>query len=193
MDNDNWVMEFRWHGRGGQGVITAGKLLAEAAMEEGKYFQALPDYGAERMGAPIKAYTRISPQPLVLHCQVTYPDVVVVADSTLLGVVDVTEGLKEDGALVVNTKLSPDAIRKRLGYTRGRVYTIDATGIALDTIGRNIPNSPMLGALIKATKIVDKDSMAHKMESKFAAIFRPAVVAGNLKALERALEETQVG
>lgn len=193
MDNDNWVIEFRWHGRGGQGVVTAGKLLAEAAMEEGKYFQALPDYGAERMGAPIKAYTRISPQPIVLHCQVTDPDIVVVADSTLLGVVNVTEGLKEDGALIVNTKLSPKAIRERIGYHTGRVYTVDATGIALDSIGRNIPNSPMLGAILRASHIVNTESMLHKMESKFKPLFKPAVVAGNLKALERALEETQVG
>lgn len=193
MENDDWVLEIRWHGRGGQGVITAGKLIGEAAMGEGKYFQALPDYGAERMGAPIRAYTRISPKRIQVHCQVTNPDVVMVADSTLLGVVDVTEGLKDDGILVVNTNLSPEAVRKRLGHYRGQVYTVDATGIALDTIGRNIPNSPMLGALIKATNIVDRDAMAYKMESKFKALFRPPIVAANIQALKRALEETQVG
>ena len=125
------LIEIRWHARGGQGAVTASKLLAEAALEEGKYFQGMPDYGAERMGAPIRAFTRISSEPIVPYCQVTEPDVVVVLDPTLIDIVDLTEGLKKDGTLLVNTTASPDQVRSQLGF-KGKVFTVDATGIAME-------------------------------------------------------------
>jgi len=187
------TVEIRWHGRGGQGVITAGKMLAETALEEGKYFQALPDYGAERMGAPIRAFTRISTAPIVPHCQITEPDAVVVVDSTLIGVVDLTEGLKKDGVLVVNTPLSPAEVRSRLGYTKGKVFTVDASGIAMETMGRNIPNTPMLGALIRAVGLVAKDSLAHEIRHKLGETLKADIVEANIKALERAYSETKEG
>ncbi len=187
------LVEIRWHGRGGQGVVTASKLLAEAALEEGKDFQALPDYGAERMGAPIRAYTRISSRPIVLHCQVTEPDVVVVTDSSLLSVINVTEGLKDGGLLIVNTALTPAEVQKSLGYNKGRIYTVDATAIAMETMGRNIPNVPMLGALLKAIEVVKKESMVSEIRSKLSETMKSELVEANLSAFEKAYNETKAG
>lgn len=186
-------IEIRWHGRGGQGIITAAKLLAEAALEEGKYFQALPEYGAERMGAPIRAYTRISSQPIGLHCGITQPQVVVVLDTTLLSVVDVTEGLREGGALIINTPLSPGELRAKLVKDKRSIYTVDATRIAFDTLGRNIPNVPLLGALVKATGLVDKKSIIKEIRAKLGATLEPEIVEANVRAFERAYNETQEG
>lgn len=186
------TVEIRWHGRGGQGVITAAKILSEAAMIEGKYFQALPDYGAERTGAPIRAYTRISTEPIVPYCQVTQPDVVVVTDPTLLDVVNVTEGLKPEGVLVVNTSVSPGTLRSRLGYNGGKVCTVNATTIAVETIGRGMPNMPMLGALIKATDLVGKESLVEEIRQKLGATLNKEVVEWNIRAFERAYAEAQV-
>lgn len=187
------MIEIRWHGRGGQGVVTGSELLAETALEEGKYFQALPEFGAERSGAPIRAYTRISSSPINLHCSITEPDVVVVFDPTLLGVIDVTEGLKEEGALLANTSLSPKELRKRLGLHKGQVYTVDATRIALDSFGRNIPNTPMLGALLKARAVVTLDAVGKTVRNRLGSRVSPQVVEGNLKAIERAYAEVQEG
>ncbi len=182
--------EFRWHGRGGQGVVTASKLLAETALEEGRYFQGMPDYGAERMGAPVKAYTRISSQPIKPYCQVTEPDVVVVLDPTLLGIVDVTEGLKEDGVLILNTTMSSDAIRSQLNY-KGKLYIVDGTGIAMEAMGRNLPNTPMLGALTFATGVVAKESLIYKLRDKLGASMKREIVEANVSAFERAYRETK--
>lgn len=187
------LVEIRWHGRGGQGVVTAGELLAEAALEEGKYFQAFPEYGAERMGAPIRAFTRISDAPIRQHCQITHPDVVVVLDPSLIGVVKLADGLKEGGALVVNTSASPQETRSKLNLERGRVYTVDATRIALDTMGRNITNTPMVGALLKAAGAVSKETLRHEIQKKLGSKFKAEVVEANLKAFERAYEETREG
>jgi pyruvate ferredoxin oxidoreductase gamma subunit len=153
------LTEIRWHGRGGQGVVTAGKLLAETALGTGQYFQAFPDYGPERMGAPIKAYTRLSPEPIDLHCQIEDPDIVLVLDPTLLSTVPVTEGLKEDGVLLVNTPKSPIEIRAVTGFKTGKVFTIDASHIAIEEMGREITNTPMIGALAKATGLFDIDDL----------------------------------
>ena len=187
------ITEIRWHGRGGQGVVTAGELLAEAAMEEGKYFQAFPDYGPERMGAPIKSFTRISEAPLHIRCQIQEPDVVMVLDGTVMGVVDVTEGLKPEGVVLINTSESPRQVRQRLHLTGGQVVTIDATRIALDTIGRNIPNTPMLGALVRATGLVRMDSIIGLIEHRFGTKFPQSVVDANIEAVNRAFEEAQIG
>ena len=184
------LFEIRWHGRGGQGAVTASEILAEAALAEGKYFQAFPDYGPERMGAPIRAYTRISSSPIRQHCQITEPDAVVVLDPTLIGVVDFTEGLKDGGVLVVNTADSPAELRKKLGFERGKVFTIDATRIALDTIGRNIPNTPMTGALIKAlgggvSKEIVREEIGKRMETKG----NKEMARANIEAFDRAYNE----
>jgi pyruvate ferredoxin oxidoreductase gamma subunit len=156
-------------------------------MEEGKYFQGMPDYGAERMGAPIRAYTRISSAPIKSYCQVTEPDVVVVLDATLLDVVDVTEGLKQDGMLLVNSATFPDQVRSQTSY-KGKVYTIDATSIAIEALGRNLPNVPMLGALAKATGIVGKESLIRELRSKLGATMKQDVVQANVLAFERGYE-----
>ena len=186
------LVEIRWHARGGQGAVTASKLLAEAALVEGKHFQGLPDYGAERMGAPIRAFTRISSEPIIPYCQVTEPDVVVVLDYTLIGIVDLTEGLKEDGMLLVNTTTSPDEVRSQLGY-KGKVYTVDATGISMELMRRNFPNTPMLGALARVTGIVSKDSVAQQITARLGATMKKEVVAANVRAFEKAYDSVRGG
>ena len=185
------MKEIRWHGRGGQGAVTASELLAEAALHEGRYLQAFPDYGAERMGAPIRAYTRIGSSPIRQHCQVSEPDVVVVLDATLIGVVNPTEGLKDHGVLVANTTLSPADLRDRLGLHQGKVFTVDATRLALETIGRNIPNTPILGALVKAVGLVSKDSIIDVIRHHFGARMSSQAAEANVVAFERAYSEVR--
>jgi len=184
------TIEIRWEARGGQGAVTASKLLAEAALGDGKYFQGLPDYGAERMGAPIRSYTRISSEPILPYCQVTEPDVVVVLDNTLIGIVKLTEGLKEDGMILVNSTASPNELRSQLGY-KGKIYTLDATGISMGLLGRNLPNTPMLGALARVTGIVSKDSVAQQITSKLGATMKKEVVAANIRAFEKGYDSVQ--
>lgn len=184
--------EIRWHGRGGQGAVTASKLLAETALEEGKYFQGMPDYGAERMGAPVKSFTRISTAPIRTYCQVTEPDVVLVLDATLIGIVDILEGLKNDGVLLINSTAPPAEIRSKLGY-KGKMFTVDATGIAMEALGRNFPNTPMLGALAQATGIVDKESLVRQMRSSLGATLKQNVVEANVKAAEKAYASVKEG
>lgn len=189
------LTEIRWHGRAGQGIVTASELLAEAALKDNKYFQAFPEYGPERMGAPIKAYTRISDEPIELHCQILNPEVVVVVNPNLLGVVDVTEGLAEDGVLIINTPETPEQIRARLGIKNNKikVFTVDATRIALETIKRDIPATLMLGAIIRATGLVSLEKTLHLVQEKLGAKLRAEVVENNLKALRRAYEEVKEG
>jgi len=183
------LIEIRWHGRAGQGVVTAGELLAEAAMEEGKYFQAFPDYGPERMGAPIKSYTRISDEPIEVHHQILNPDVIVVVNPTLIGVIDLTEGLKEDGIAIINTSDSPAEARKKLGLKGGKVATLDATRIAMDTLGRDIPSTLMLGAVAKVTGLVSLDSIIRRTRERLGEKLRAEMVEANVTALKRAYEE----
>ena len=185
------LTEIRWHGRAGQGVVTAGELLAEAAMEEGKYFQAFPDYGPERMGAPIKSYTRISDEPIEVHHQILYPDVIVVVNPNLIGVVNLTEGLKEDGIAIINTPDSPAEVREKLGLKGGQVATLDATGIAMDTLKRDIPSTLMLGAVVKVTDLVSLDSVVRRAKELLGEKLRPEVVEANVVALKRAYEEVK--
>jgi pyruvate ferredoxin oxidoreductase gamma subunit len=187
------LTEIRWHGRGGQGAVTASEILAEAALEEGKYFQAFPDYGPERMGAPIRAYTRISTSPIRQHCQITAPDAVVVLDPTLIGIIDFTEGIKDNGVLVVNTTISPGALRKKLGLDSGRVFTVDATRIAMDTIGRNIPNTPIIGALIKAIGAVSKEHVREEIRKRMGSKAGKKMADANIEAFERAYDEVKEG
>lgn len=187
------LIEVRFHGRGGQGAKTAADLLATTALESGKHIQSFPEYGPERAGAPMRSYTRISDEPINLHCGVTNPDIVMVLDPTLLDSVPVTAGLPEDGVLLVNSSESPDKIRQKLNLKKGKVYTLDATKIALDTVGLPLPNVPMLGALIKATNIVDIDVLKSKLKAKFLKKIGEEKTKANLTGIDRAYQEAKSG
>jgi len=183
------MLEVRWHGRGGQGAKTAAMLFAETAIEEGKYGQGFPDYGPERMGAPMRGFTRVSNDPILVHSSIEEPQVVVVLDQTLLDSVNIVEGVPSDGILIVNTHLEPKQIREKLKLQDMKVYTLNATQIALDTIGKPIPNTVMLGALIKITGLFDINDMETNITKKFTKKFGEKVATGNVKAIRRAFEE----
>ena len=185
------LIEIRWHGRGGQGAVTASEILAEAALEEGKYFQAFPDYGPERMGAPVRAYTRVSSSPIRQHCQITHPDAVVVLDPTLIGVVDFLDGLRDGGIVVINTTESLPSLKKRLKFKSGKLFTIDATRIALDTIGRNIPNTPLIGAVLKVMGGLSKEAVLDGLKKKMGSKVSAKLVQANVEAFERAYNEVK--
>jgi pyruvate ferredoxin oxidoreductase gamma subunit len=187
------LTEIRWHGRGGQGVVTAGKLLAETAMGAGQYFQAFPDYGPERMGAPIRAYTRLSSAPITIHSQIDEPNVVLVLDPTLLGAVPVTSGLEEDGTLLVNTSMSPAEVREITGFKTGKVFTVDASHIAIEEMGREITNTPMIGAFARATGLFDIDDLVEQLRAWFGKKITAELVDANVRALRRAAEEVAEG
>ena len=187
------LIEIRWHGRGGQGAKTASLLLADAAFNTGKYIQGFPEYGPERMGAPITAYNRISNTPIRIHSNIYEPDYVVVVDDSLLEAVDVTAGLKPDGAIVINTTKGGDELKSLLnGYT-GDVYTIDARKISLETLGKYFPNTPMLAAIVKVSGVIEEKDFLADMEGSFKHKFakKPEVIEGNMKALEMALKEVK--
>ncbi|QUL97828.1 MAG: 2-oxoacid:acceptor oxidoreductase family protein [Candidatus Fermentithermobacillus carboniphilus] len=188
------LLEIRWHARGGQGAKTASTLLAESALSAGKFVQGFPEYGPERMGAPIRAFNRIGDEPITIHSNVEHPDVVMVLDPTLIGSVDVTEGLKDGGIVLVNTTLSPEEMKKRLGG-HVRVATVDASGISQATIGRDIPNTPMMGALLKVVDILPIEDFIERMRKDLTKKFhgRQAIVEGNINAIRRAYEEVKVG
>ena len=187
------LTEIRWHARAGQGAVTAAKLVAETALSSDQYMQAMPEYGPERMGAPIKAFTRISPEPIDIHCNIENPDVVIVLDDSLLDVVDVAEGIHDDGTIIVNTCTPPDAIKKALGLADSvTVACIDASGIALDTIKRDIPNTPMVGALAKVTGAVEVDSVKALLTKTFGKKFGQDIIDANMTSVDRAYEEVTV-
>ena len=183
-------IEIRWHGRGGQGAKTAALLLADVAFKTGQYVQGFPEYGPERMGAPITAYNRISEDKIRIHSNIYTPDYVVVVDETLLDSVDVTAGLKKDGAIVINTPKSRDEIKDKLKGYEGRVYTVDARKISVETLGKNFPNSPMLAAAVAVSDIMPRDKFIHEMRASYEHKFakKPEVIDGNMKALERAYD-----
>ena len=187
------LVEFRWHGRGGQGAKTACLLLADAAFAAGKYVQGFPEYGPERMGAPITAYNRISDTRCSVHCNIEEPDYVVVVDETLLESVDVTRGLQAEGAVIINTPKAPGEIRRKLRGWKGRVCTIDARKISEETLGKNFPNSPMLSAAVKVSGVLEEAQFMGDMEESFSHKFanKPQVVAGNMAALRRSWQEVQ--
>jgi len=159
----------------------------------GLYFQAFPDYGPERMGAPVRAFTRLSSEPINLHCQIEAPDVVLVLDPTLLGTINVAEGLKEDGMLVVNTTSTPAEVRQILGLEKGRVFTVDASHIAMEEIGRDITNTPMLGALVKATGMFKLADLVEQTQRRFTGRLRQELVEANVRAIQRAADEVHEG
>jgi 2-oxoacid:acceptor oxidoreductase gamma subunit (pyruvate/2-ketoisovalerate family) len=161
------LKEFRWHGRGGQGAWTASELLARAAIHEGKYIQSFPEFGPERMGAPVKAYTRISDDPIRLHCAVYNPNLAIVMDPTLLKTVHVAEGLGKNGTLIVNSPKTPKTIKEELKMIEGTVWTVPATDIAMRILGRLITNTAMLGVVARATGIVKMESVEKAVEDRF--------------------------
>ena len=187
------TVEIRWHGRGGQGAKTAALLLADVAFKTGKYVQGFPEYGPERMGAPITAYNRISGEPITIHSNIYSPDYVVVVDDGLLESIDVTQGLRKDGAVIVNTGRSREEIAAKLrrhGW-KGSVCTVDARKISLETLGRYYPNSPMLAAVVAVSGVVTPDEFLREMRDSFAHKFakKPEVIEGNMKALEMTFEK----
>lgn len=186
------ILEIRWHGRGGQGTVTAAKVLAEASMAEGKNVQAFPEYGPERMGAPLRAYNRISEKPMTIHCQVTNPAVVAVVDPTIIDTVDVTEGATDDAVFIINTSADPSALRKQLKLKKAqKVYCVDANAISIETIGRVMPNTPMLGAVCKATGVIKIKTLLQDIKASFGKKFSDKIIQSNLDAASKAYEEVR--
>ena len=187
------LIEIRWHGRGGQGAKTASLLLADAAFNTGKYIQGFPEYGPERMGAPITAYNRISDAPITIHSNIYEPDYVVLVDDTLLTSVPVTAGLKKEGAIVINTTKSPEQLKGLLKGYEGAIYTIDARKISEEALGKYFPNTPMLAAIVKVAGVMTDEELLADMQNSFKHKFakKPEVIEGNMKALELALQEVK--
>ena len=183
------LIEVRWHGRGGQGVVTVSRLLAHAALLDGKYAQAFPEFGPERAGAPVTGFTRISDEPIMIHSRIYTPNVVVLIDPTLLGKVNVTEGLVKGGLLVMNTEQEPEELKKTLKVEDIKVYTVNATRIALDILGRPIYNTAMLGALVKVSPLASMDSLMKVVKERFPG----AVGEKNIAVMKRAYEEVKGG
>lgn len=189
----NKITEIRWHGRGGQGAKTACLLLADAAFTAGKYVQGFPEYGPERMGAPITAYNRISDERCTVHSNIYTPDYVVVVDESLLESVDVTAGLKKEGAIVINSAREPEELRGLLRGYEGGLYTIDARSISERNLGNYFPNTPMLAAIVKVSKVMDEDQFVKDMEESFHHKFaaKPQVIEGNMNCLKESLKEVK--
>ncbi len=182
------MLEFRWHGRGGQGAWTASELLARTALSEGKYIQSFPEFGPERMGAPVTAFTRISEEPIRLHCAVQDPDVVVVLDNTLLKAVPVTAGInREDDVIIVNSTEDPATVRKTLKVTTGKIWSVPATEIALKILGAPITNTALLGAVAKATGIVTLEGIEKTVKVRF----RADLAEKNLAVIKEAYQEAK--
>ena len=184
------TLEIRWHGRGGQGAKTAALLLADVAFKTGAYVQGFPEYGPERMGAPITAYNRISKNVIRVHSNIYTPKLVVVVDETLLDSVDVTAGLREDGAIIINTARDKSEVIPQLKGYKGAVYTVDARKISVEALGKYFPNSPMLAAAVAVSKVMDKEDFIREMESSYKHKFakKPEVIEGNMKALTMTFE-----
>jgi pyruvate ferredoxin oxidoreductase gamma subunit len=185
------MIQMRWHSRGGQGAKTAADFFTQVAIAEGKYSQAFPEYGPERSGAPMRSYTRVSSNPIKLHSAVYAPNVLIIVDPTLFGPVNLLEGLPHDGVIIINTHLTPEEARKQYGIQGYKVYTVDATRISLDELGRPIPNMPMVGALVKATALVQLDNVIEGLRKSFSGKFGKEVVEKNIRAINRAYEEVK--
>ena len=183
------MVEFRWHGRGGQGAWTASELLARTAISEGKYIQSFPEFGPERMGAPVTAFTRISSDPIRLHCAIYEPDVVVVLDNTLLKTVPVTSGIKhDDNVIIINSIEDPAKVRKDLKVEKGKVWTVPATEIALRILGAPITNTALLGAVAKATGVVTLKGIEKTVKGRF----KPDLAEKNFAVIMEAYKEAKV-
>lgn len=187
------MVEIRWHGRGGQGAKTASLLLADVAFSSGMYVQGFPEYGPERMGAPITAYNRIGNEPIRVHSNIYEPNFVVVVDETLIKAIEVEKGIKEGGAIIVNSERSPEELRAELrGYT-GRLYTCNARKISEECLGKYFPNTPMLGAVVKVSELIPEAEFIKNMEESFKHKFstKPQVLEGNMCALKRSMDEVE--
>ena len=184
------LIEIRWHARAGQGAVTAAELIAQTALSEGKYIQAMPEYGPERTGAPLKAYNRVSKDPIEIHNNITSPDVVIILDDTLIETTDVLDGLKEGGKVLVNTRLCLEDMQEKLKLPKGiSLAVVPATDIALDCIGRDIPNAPIAGALAKFASVISIDNLKDHVKTSFSKKFSEKVVNGNLEAIQMAYED----
>ena len=191
---DKETIEIRWHGRAGQGVVTAAVTLADViSTEEDLFVQAFPEFGAEKRGAPILAFNRISKKPIRSHSQVYYPDIVVVTDPSLLGMVDISSGAKDDAIFLMNTKFDIDLIRERLGLGEKKIFALDAYTIAEDELGRAIPNVPMVSALVKVTGLMDLDKFTKNIRVSLGKKLRSEVVEKNMKTIDRAFKEVIEG
>jgi pyruvate ferredoxin oxidoreductase gamma subunit len=187
------LTEIRWHARAGQGAVTAAKVVAETALSQDRYMQAMPEYGPERMGAPIKAFTRISDEPIEIHNNIEFPHIVVVLDETLIDVVDLTEGIRDGGTIIINTCSPATAVKAALGLDDSvRVACVDASGIAVDTIKRDIPNTPIVGALIKTTGVVDLEAFKGLLAANLGKKFGQEMIDNNFAAVDRAYSEVTV-
>lgn len=184
------MYEVRWHGRGGYGVVTASEILAYAALKENKYFQSFPDFGPERMGAPVRAYTRIDDNPINIHSQIYEPDAVVVLDTTLLETINVSEGLKNEGILIVNTNLSKEEIRNKTDFS-GKIFIVDATKIALETIGKPLANVCAVAALSRVSRIIKKESIIKTIKEFLGKKFSEDIVKGNINSAIRGFDEVK--
>ncbi|MCD6382016.1 MAG: 2-oxoacid:acceptor oxidoreductase family protein [Candidatus Hydrothermae bacterium] len=186
------VFEIRWHGRGGLGAKTAALLLGEALIQKGKYVQAFPEYGPERRGAPVKSYNRISDTPINVHSGITNPDIVVVLDPSFMASPDIYQGLdREKGKIIVNSELTPEELREKFNMDGYNLYTVNASGISREILGRNLPNTPMLGAVIRVTGLMDLEDFIEAVGKRLSVKFKPEIVEGNLKAIRRAYEEVK--
>jgi pyruvate ferredoxin oxidoreductase gamma subunit len=188
------LVEIRWHGRGGQGTVTAAKVFADACLSGGRYTQAFPEYGPERAGAPLKAYNRIGSKELRLHCPVTKPDIVAVVDATLLDAIDITDGAPENAAFIINTSKDPKEIRDKIKAGAGqKVFTVDATAISVATIGRVMPNTPMVGALTKVSGLLSLEAVIEDMTKSFGKKFSQKIIDGNIQAVTKGYGEVKEG
>ncbi|GHT38791.1 pyruvate synthase [Endomicrobiia bacterium] len=187
------MIEVRWHGRGGQGAKTAALLFAETVLATGKYIQAFPEYGPERMGAPVQSFNRISQDPITIHSGITNPNYVVILDPSLMESVPVTNGVGTTGNVIINTSFSAIEIARKLGIDAAQVYVVNASKIAVETIGKDIPNTPMLGALVKVIGTLDINGVLEDTKDKLTAKFRhkPEVIEGNLASIKRAFDEVK--
>ena len=187
-------VEIRWHGRGGQGTVTAAKVLADACLSGGRHVQAFPEYGPERAGAPLRAFSRISDKTIRMHCPVLHPSIVGIVDATLIDAIDVTGGALENAVFIVNSSKDAAEIRKKLGVKdTQKVFTVDASKIAIESFGRAMPNSPMLGAIVKATGIVEMDVLLANVKKSFGKKFSQKIIDGNLEAVNRGYGEVHEG
>jgi len=186
--------EIRWHGRGGQGTVTAAKVLADACLSGGRHVQAFPEYGPERAGAPLRAYNRVSSHELRMHCPVLEPDIVAIADATLLDSINVAEGTKENSIFLVNTSKDPKEVREKLKAPAGqKVYSVDATRISIECFGRAMPNATMLGAVCKITGLITIEHLLEDVKKSFGKKFSQKIIDGNLEATRRGYEEVKEG
>lgn len=188
------TVEIRWHGRAGQGVVTAAVTLADVlSAEEGKHVQAFPEFGAEKRGTPILAFNRISGKPIRTHSQVYHPDIVVVTDPSLLCLVDISEGTKQDAVFLINTTFDVGLIRERLNLGNRKIFALDAYTISRDELGKAIPNVPMLAALVKVMGLMSEKKFREKIKISLGKKLRPEVVEMNLRTIERAFKEVKEG